>query len=142
MSEELLPSDAALSDLRRALSSAYEAAFPGQVAATPRAAIGALVMEIGRLRQEYDYWRVQAQDTLVDLHEAERERDQAWEQAGSDRADLNTALVELEAARAVVAHARRGFGTSADVGQAKAFDPVRLCHLIERYDEAMKARAE
>ena len=55
MSEEVARADAnltALADLHRALSAAYEAAFPGQAAATPRAAIGALVMELGRLREE------------------------------------------------------------------------------------------
>lgn len=47
-------------------------------------------------------------------------------------------LAELEAARAVVSIARRGFGTNADMLRAWAFDPVALSRAIVVYDEAVK----
>jgi hypothetical protein len=43
-------------------------------------------------------------------------------------------MAELDAARAVVEQARRGFGTEADIERAYAFDPVALTAAIRRYD--------
>lgn len=51
-------------------------------------------------------------------------------------------LTELEAARTVIAIARRGFGIAVDVLKAEAFDPVALTHAIERYDAARSQAAE
>jgi hypothetical protein len=47
---------------------------------------------------------------------------------------------ELEAARAVVAAARTGFGTEEDIRRAWAFDPNLLTARIRAYDETTKAR--
>lgn len=44
----------------------------------------------------------------------------------------------MGAAQAVVAIARRGFGTAEDVTRAEAFDPVALTRAIEAYDQAVK----
>lgn len=67
MSHEAMEADAnlsALADLHRALSSAYDAAFPGAVADSPRAAIGALVMKIGRLREEHGLLRAACESVM------------------------------------------------------------------------------
>lgn len=48
-------------------------------------------------------------------------------------------LAELDAARAVVAAARTGFGTEEDIRRAYAFDPTFLTNCIRAYDAAMKA---
>ncbi len=37
---------------------------------------------------------------IITMRQLRRENEQAWEQSGSDRADLGTALLELEVARA------------------------------------------
>lgn len=48
-------------------------------------------------------------------------------------------LAELDAARAVVAAARTGFGTEEDIRRAYAFDPTFLTNCIRAYDAIMKA---
>lgn len=49
-------------------------------------------------------------------------------------------IAEMEAARAVVAAARTGFGTEEDIRRAYAFDPNLLTVRIRAYDEAAKVR--
>lgn len=51
-------------------------------------------------------------------------------------------LAELDAAREIVAIARRGFGTDEDIRRAHAFDPVRLTACIRAYDAVVKGGKE
>jgi len=48
---------------------------------------------------------------------------------------------ELAAARAVVDHARCGFGSNEDMERAHAFDPLTLQRAIAAYDAALKEPA-
>lgn len=95
-------------------------------------------MDIEIVRTTHDTYRLYDGDRFLAVCGAgvkgEERAKAVWDEIMNLQTANDVLLAELEAARAVIDQARRGFGTEADIERAWAFDPVALCAAIRRYD--------